>query len=227
MRILILVISSDTFPVYAKHRQVWAQYMKRFPNVECYFITYSPMVFVPTFSQDRCTLYLRGNEGYGTIIGKTIDALRFFDISKYTYVVRTNLSSLWDFYKLVDYLQDKPRSRFYSGQIGTNTETGVQFASGAGFIMSPDVCQILRNNKSAAVSFPGFDDVAVAKILRDHGIYPISQPRVDFISLKQYEEHHDKVPEGSFHYRIKHENYLGDRMEEPIIMKKIVDSIYK
>lgn len=227
MRILMLVISSDTFPVYAKHREIWRQYMKRFPNIDCYFITYSSMIFVPTISQDRCTLYMRGIERYGTIIGKTVDALRYFDLSKYTYVVRTNLSCVWNFYTLLDYLQDKPRSHFYSGQLGTNPETGIQFASGCGFILSPDVCQVLIQNKPSLVSFPGFDDVAVAKVLRDYGIYPKSQPRTDFVSLAHYDEHHDKVPAGSFHFRVKHENYLGDRMEEPIVMKKIVDSIYK
>jgi hypothetical protein len=170
---------------------------------------------------------MRGIERYGTIIGKTIEALEYFGPHKYTYIVRTNLSSVWNFNHLINYLQDKPRTHFYSGQIGTNSETGIQFASGCGFIMSPDVCQALINNRISAISFPGFDDVAVAKVLRDYGIYPQSQPRVDFVSLKHYDENSDKIPTATFHFRVKHENYLGDRMEEPIIMKKIVDSIYK
>lgn len=198
--------------------------MKRYSNIDCYFIQYKPILFIPTRTED--TLYLRGNERYGTIFRKTIEALQYFlSRQNYTYIVRTNLSSVWDFGNLITYLQDKPRTRFYSGQIGTHEI--VPFASGAGIIMSPDVCATLVQNPHYELANMAMDDVLIGKILYDAGIYPVSQPRVDFVSLTHYEEHHDKIPTGTFHYRVKHEDYLGDRMEEPVIMKKIVDSIYK
>ena len=75
MRVLVLVISNDLFPVYAHHRDVWTTYMKSHPDVDCYFITYSSTTFVPTLSQT--TLTLRGIERYGRIFAKTIDALTF------------------------------------------------------------------------------------------------------------------------------------------------------
>ncbi len=218
----MLVISSDTFPVYAKHREVWRSYMKSHPEVDCYFIESRPLVFLSTLSSD--TLTLRGVERYGTIYRKTIEAIEYFlQRHPYDYVVRTNLSSVWDFRALRAYLETQPRTGLYAGQVGVNGETGLVFASGAGFLMSPDVARTLVANAAIGRSIQAFDDVAVAKALLASGISPTYLPRVDFISLAHYDEHHDKSPEGSFHFRIKHHaGHGGDRMEEPELMRRLL-----
>lgn len=221
MKVLMLVISSDTFPVYKHHRDVWRTYMNSHPEIECRFIESRPFVFVPTLTSD--TLTLRGVERYGTILGKTLEALEYFLTRRlYDYVIRTNLSSVWDFKDLLRYLETLPRERVYVGQTGVNPETGIPFASGAGIVMSADVARTLLANRRIALTLPAFDDVAIAKALLASGMSPQPLPRVDFVSLKHYEEHHDKIPPGTFHYRVKHENYLGDRMEEPEIMRRIL-----
>jgi len=221
MKVLMLVISSDTFPVYKHHREVWRTYMKSHPDVHCYFIEYRPLVFVPTLSAD--TLTLRGVERYGTILGKTLESLEYFLTRRlYDYVVRTNLSSVWDFKALLAYLETLPRDRVYTGQTSVNPDTGLEFASGSGFVMSADVARTLLANQRIALTLPAFDDVAIAKALLASGIRPQPQPRVDFISLAHYTEHHDKIPAGSFHYRMKHQDYTGDRMEEPEMMRRLL-----
>jgi hypothetical protein len=217
----MLVISSDTFPVYAHHREVWRSYMKSHPDVDCYFIASSPLLFLSTLTSD--TLTLRGLERYGTIYGKTIEAIEYFLKRRtYDYIVRTNLSSVWDFRRLCAYLGTAPRSRLYAGQVLVNPDTGISFASGAGILMSTDVARTLVANAHVARSLNAFDDVAIAKALLASGLGPTPLPRVDFTSLKHYEEHHDKIPEGFFHYRVKHEDYRGDRMEEPEIMRRLL-----
>ena len=217
----MLVISSDTYPVYTHHRDVWRSYMKSHPDIDCVFIESHPILFLPTLTSD--TLTLRGVERYGTIYGKTIEALEFMLARRpYDYVVRTNLSSVWDFRVLRTYLETAPRTRLYAGQTGVNPETGIAFASGAGILMSTDVARTLLANARSGYSIQAFDDVAIAKVLLQSGLRPSPLARVDFISLTHYEEHHAKIPEGSFHYRVKHENYLGDRMEEPEIMRRLL-----
>jgi hypothetical protein len=217
----MLVISSDTFPVYAKHREVWKSYMRSHPDIECVFLTYRPLGFQPTRTED--TLFLRGLERYGTIYGKTLEGLEYFLTRKtYDYVVRTNLSSVWDFRALHAYLQTQPRDQLYAGQTGINPDTGIAFASGAGILMSSDVARTLLANMHIGRTAQAFDDVAIAKALLASGIHPSPLPRVDFISLAHYEAHHDKIPAGTFHYRVKHENYRGDRMEEPEIMRRLL-----
>jgi hypothetical protein len=221
MRVLMLVISSDTFPVYKHHREVWRTYMKSHPDIHCYFIESHPLIFFPTLSAD--TLTLRGVERYGTILGKTLESLEhFLTRHLYDYVVRTNLSSVWDFKALLTYLATLPRERVYAGQVGVNPETGIEFASGAGIVMSADVARTLLANRRIALNLPAFDDVAIANALLASGIRPTPLPRVDFVSLKHYDEHHDKIPPGSFHYRMKHQDYRGDRMEEPVMMRRLL-----
>jgi hypothetical protein len=217
----MLVISSDTYPVDKHHREVWRTYMKSHPDVHCFFLESRPLVFVPTLSAD--TLTLRGVERYGTILGKTLDSLEYFLTRHlYDYVVRTNLSSVWDFKALLAYLETLPRSRVYAGQTGVNPETGLEFASGSGIVMSADVARTLLANRRIALTLSAFDDVAIAKALLASGIRPTPQPRVDFISLKHYEDHADKIPPKTFHYRVKHERWDGDRMEEPEIMRRLL-----
>jgi hypothetical protein len=221
MKIWMLVISSDTFPVYARHRAVWKTYMKSHPNIDCVFLESRPGVFVPTLSSD--TLTLRGVERYGTILRKTIEALEYFLSRRtYDYVVRTNLSSVWDFKELLRYLETQPRERVYAGQVGVNPDTGLEFASGAGILMSPDVARTLVANQQIARTLSAFDDVAIAKALGAAGLRPTPLPRIDFMSLAHYDAHHDKIPDGAFHYRIKHSDLTGDLMEEPIIMSRLL-----
>ncbi len=218
----MLVISSDTYSVYAHQREVWRTYMKSHPEVDCYFIRYNPLTFVPTVTED--TLTLRGRERYGTIFKKTVEAMDYFLSRRlYDYVVRTNLSSVWDFPTLLTYLATAPRERYYAGQRMTHEASGLPYASGAGFILSSDVARLLLTYQQRGRYLQEFDDVAVAAVLASVGVLPQNLPRVDVVSLAHYEEHIGKIPEGSFHYRVKHHaGYLGDRMEEPEIMRRLL-----
>jgi hypothetical protein len=218
MKILMLVISSDTSPVYARHREVWKTYMKSHPDIDCYFITYRPLVFIPTRTDD--TLILRGFDHYETIYRKTIEALEYFLPRKaYDYVVRTNLSSVWDLKGLRSYLETAPRMQVYAGQSIVHADTGITFASGAGIVMSLDVARTLLANQRSVGWVSMYDDVAIGKA---NGLPPTPLPRVDFVSLAHYDAHHDKIPPGTFHYRIKHTDWQGTRMEEPVIMSRLL-----
>lgn len=215
MRILMLIISSDTFPVYAQHREVWRSYMKRHPDIDCYFIQYSPATFIPILTTD--TLTMRGRERYETILAKTVDALAFFlPRAPYTHVVRTNLSSVWDFGELVTYLNSQPSQRFYGG-----IELKEGCASGAGILLSRDVAELLVQNRRTLLSIGTIDDVDIGRFLRQVGIPLTISRRVDFLSLSQYEGGRDYIPPGTFHYRVKHP-HAGGRMEEPEMMRRIL-----
>lgn len=56
----------------------------------------------------------------------------------YDYIFRTNASSYVDKQRLKEWLQDKPRHKFYCGRDGGG------FASGCGFALSTDLVNILR-----------------------------------------------------------------------------------
>ena len=216
----MLVISSDTFPVYAHHREVWKTYMRSHPDIDCYFIQYNPFVFVPTLTDT--TLMLRGREHYATILAKTVDALAFLLPRKpYTHVVRTNLSSVWDFSHLLPYLSTCPRQAFYGGM-----PFAPGAACGAGILLSRDVADLLVAQRRTLLALGTHDDMDIGTFLRQFRIPLTISRRVDFLSLAQYEGSHAiNIPSGTFHYRVK--TVTPDRHEEPEMMRRILrDHIY-
>ena len=206
----MLVLSSHKEPVYEKHRQVWRTYMKSHPDIECYFIEFSPNVFLPTLTWD--TLYVRGVESYYNITRKTMLALEYF-LSRgvYDFVIRTNMSSVWIFPKTIAFLETQPRIRYYGGVVVTHER--VPFVSGTCIVMSYDTAKLLLQHRHFAYANNLIDDVDIGVALYHIGIYPVNSiPRVDV------------HPEGytyqqGFHYRVR---FLTDREREPPIMLSIL-----
>ncbi len=195
--------------------------MKSHPQVDCYFIEYNPMTFVPRLTED--TLVLRGKEGYGTILAKTIDALAYLLPRKaYTHVVRTNLSCVWDFNNLLAFLGTLPASRLYGG---IPLKKGG--ASGAGILFSRDTAELLVIYRKHALTIGTADDDDIGTLMQQIGIPFTNSRRVDFLGMEHYNAHHDKIPPGSFHYRVKIEDPKEGRMNEIHIMERILGTIYK
>jgi hypothetical protein len=96
------------------------------------------------------------------------------------------------------------------------------YASGAGILFTRDTAEALLAHRRLARSVDIIDDVDIGHVMRALQIPLTISRRVDFVSLKHYEEHHDKIPPGTFHYRMKHVDYLGDRMEEPEMMRRVL-----
>jgi hypothetical protein len=195
--------------------------MKSHPNIDCFFIHYSPFVFVPMLTDDTATF--RGRERYDTILAKTVDALAYFLPRRpYTHVVRTNLSCVWDFSRLLSTLQSLPSRQLYGG-----IPLGKGGASGAGIIWSRDVAEFLVANRRTLLSIGTADDDDIGTFLQAVGIRLTITHRVDFLSLGHYIEHNDKIPPGSFHYRVKQPNPHLRLAEEPEMMRRILrDHIY-
>lgn len=211
MKVLILVISSNTQPVYREHKQVWRSYMKSHPDIDCYFIeSRQIMIGHPHFLTED-TLYVRGDETYETIVRKTIRAMEYFLVRKsYDFVVRTNLSSVWIFPRLLAFLATIPRTEYYGGVICRNQQH--PFVSGAGIILSADTCARLLENRGIALSSKIADDVDIGVALLKAGILPVSAPRVDVYSV-------DDTTLGGFHYRVR---FLENRESEPGLMKMVL-----
>jgi hypothetical protein len=203
MKVLMLVISSNN---YEQYKQVWRTYMKSHPQIECYFIEFSPLVFVPTLTRD--TLYFRGTETYTNIIRKTILALEYFlSKSVYDYVIRTNLSSVWILSKTVSFLHTLPRTGHYGGMVLTHEK--VPFVSGTCITLSYDVARTLLQHKNIAYTNNVMDDVDIGVALYHAGIHPV--PSISRIDIHSEEDMH----KDGFHYRVR---FLTRREREPPIM---------
>jgi hypothetical protein len=207
MKVLVLIISSDNDPVYAQHREIWLQYMNLNPQFECYFYQYhdGPQKI------ENNTFWLNGVESYDKIIVKTIDAFDFFmKRDNYDFIVRTNLSSVWNFPLLIDYLNTLPKEKVYSGVIG---QCGtIPFCSGSGFIMTPDIVKLLIEKRDIAESVKIMDDVDIGYTMLKLNIPFTLNSRNDSCIFQPT----------IYHYRCKR----GDRTEEKELMKSLIRNIY-
>lgn len=214
MKVLMLIISSDTESVYDEHRKVWSSYMNSNKEIECYFIQYrdGPQEI------EGNTFWLEGKESFAAIITKTLDSLDYFlKKDSYDFIIRTNMSSLWNFNTLLKHLETLPSEKVYNGVIGKHQITN--FISGSGFIMTSDVAKLLIENRQIAESVKVMDDVDIGYALNKLGIECSPGKRTDFYSREIYVN--STYDSSDYHYRIKWNN-SNMRYEEAEIMKELI-----
>jgi hypothetical protein len=129
----------------------------------------------------------------------------------YDFIVRTNLSSVWNFKVLLEHLKTLPKERVYNGFTGSCKY--FHFASGSGYILTPDIARFLIENRNIAESYPELDDLAVAFTLNKLGINPSLGKRNDTLIYNNQ----------SYHYRFKDLN--GNRSVEKNNMLNILNLI--
>lgn len=195
--ILLLIIANENNPLYNKLMNIWIQYMNSHKQIDSYFIVYKSDIDTP-YIQDN-TLYLKGHESVENIIHKTVDSLEYFlEKKSYTHIVRTNLSSLWNFSNLYKFIKSLPSYNLYCGFIGQHNN--ILFASGAGIIMSNDICNIIIKYKENIYNTKLIDDVAIAVVLNNLGIAITPASRVDFNCPESF---HPNIPPNTYHFRLK------------------------
>jgi hypothetical protein len=225
MKVLMIIISNNENqppydPVYGALKSVWRKYMNIHPSIECLFLEHHD-------EKDKViednTFYVKGqNTFHPGIRDKTIDCFEYFvnQETQYDFIVRTNLSSLWNFGALIRYLETLPRQDIYSGIFGYHE--GKHFISGAGFIITPDVVKKLLHNRELMNHVNVIDDVDIGYALYRIGVPFKPGTRQDFSSTYDFlrYKHNNDI----YHYRIKmaYEN----RNNEPFIMEKLLEKIY-
>ena len=211
----MLVISSSTLPHYSKLRTIWRMYMKSHPDVDCYFVERSR--WITQVGND--TIFIQGRESYETIIGKTTKAIRLLLYTKpYTHVVRTNLSSVWNFPRFLEWLETQPQTQFYAGK-SVRYSDHLTFASGCGMTMSADVADVLVRACSFD-SHPVPDDVVIGECMRQNDIPLQDQPRTDFVSIADYESRFTNFLH--FHVRVRQREKRDD---EPYLMLRVYERL--
>lgn len=126
-------------------------------------------------------------------------------------IFRTNSSSYVDKDLLKQFAYRLPLQKCYAGwSIGEN-----ECVSGAGFFISRDCADILRNELPAGVNIE--EDVLAGRLLKPHGIEIINdQSRCDIFSMTDYRP-------GRYHYRFK----THERMQDVENMRLIHEMIMK
>ena len=215
MKILMIILSSPTVnAVYPLHKAIWAKYMHSEPGITSYFLEFHDEK--DTIEGD--TFYVKGKESFHPgCLDKTMACFKHFAQADYDFIIRSNMSSLWNFPALLKHLSTLPTQGLYSGVIGRCKS--IEYASGSGFILSADVMRRL-----VAASTPGpniMDDVDIGFIVGKLGISVKKADRVDICKLHDYNTH--TYNDTSYHYRFK---WNMMRNKETEAMMNMVNHIY-
>lgn len=236
MKILIIVLSSPSVNnVYKLHKEVWLKYMNSNKNIDCFFLEYNSN---EDYTKENVIIkdnhiFINGTESQSPgCRDKTFDIFNYIlklknnthenlkPLYQYNFVIRTNLSSLWNFKALIKYLETLPNKSVYSGVIGHCSQKHIDFASGAGIIMTPDIVELIIQNKNYAYECNYQDDVEIGFILKKLNIIPSPSSRTDIYSKNMYQSF--VFNENIYHYRIKWDN-PALRHEEYEVMLNILN----
>jgi hypothetical protein len=237
MRILCLILASDTAPEYVKFQALWRRFMNLNPHVDCYFYKAHPDLSQPTFLADQ-TLWIRMNDKFETVYEKTLQAFDYFipELDKYDFVYRSNLSTFVSFRHMLEFCADLPKTGCCAGVTG-GIEVNVpqnernslahpySFPGGNGFIVSPDIMKRIVEER---IPLLVQDDVTIGVALRKWGI-PIREfVRPDYgnmgiwyvnnYDLLQSHERNLDPKKIMFTYRIK----SNDRTKDLEIMDMLI-----
>jgi hypothetical protein len=233
MNVLILIISDDSLPHYKNNKDVWRSYMNSRSNIHCYFIeciTDESKVY-PYIENN--TIYFKGVESRQNILIKTINAMEYFMNSgvQYDFIVRTNLSTVWDFDTLNRYINTLPKEKIYAGSTGPfynpdNYNVWFYFVGGMGIIMSNDVCKLIIENRKTAESFKIIDDIDIGYALSKINIPILSKEFLIVSSLADFEQKREIIKtRREIFYRAK--SSTENRVDESTYMLKIMNLIYE
>ena len=208
----MLVIYNPS-PLYDSQRDFWRRTMK----TPYYFIKFDT---VDTITLEGDTLLIPGIESYEGIITKTLDALEYFlQRDSYDFIIRTNISSIWDYPRLITHLSTLPSSGVYSGLCG-GSRGSMNFVSGSGIIFTPDVCMKLLGAREFIKTIQTIDDVDIGFTCEHLGIPVTHGSRQDII------DDTTEILPGFYHYRVRLLNNPLECIEKTIkIMQEIKDQM--
>jgi hypothetical protein len=182
IRILHLVLYSPGGS-YDKMHEATSPLYKNIKNVDTYYYCFSPDI-PGDYKLDDDILYIKGDETFiPGILDKTIKAFEYFkdDLPNYTYIVRSNISTVIDFTKLKKELINQ-EVNFGGGVMmhlsslnppyGKITEEnehwlGTSYPSGTAIIFSSDTLQKLLT-QTDKLHREVIDDVALGLHLREN-----------------------------------------------------------
>jgi len=214
-------------PIYIKLKEIWLKYMNSSPYIDSFFMEYTNdnNQLDEKIKINGNMIYIKGSESYHPgIRDKTIECINYFlkENIKYDFIIRTNLSSFWNFSALLQHLDALPKNNVYSGIIGIYEN--IKYASGCGFIITPDIAKLIVENKNIMNESNIVDDVDIGYLINKFNIPYTVGFRKDFYNNKMFEEY--IYNNNIYHYRIKYED-SSKRNGEYLCMLQLFNIVYK
>lgn len=202
-RILLLVLASDTDPLYCKLQSLWRT--ASHPRADILFLKAHPNLRGDDFLHEN-TIYIGCPETLESVYEKQMRAFKLLlpRLKDYAFVFRTNLSSYVDPLKYLEYCEMLPRREVYRGVIGVHDD--IRFASGSGYTITPDLIERLVQENPPEVLL---DDVSVGYAIAGWGIPIVSAAREDYTPYG-WVRHAGPAFEPLFHRRVKTDDRNAD-----------------
>jgi len=213
--ILVMCSSSPKFKKLEKSiKETWANYSH--PGIRVIFYTDNARTIfkkkAPVLKGDN--LVLPCQDGYLQCTEKTLQAFEYIAANfNFEYIFRTNLGSYVNLDKMAAFLNDKPKTNFYSGIVGTYTNDGktIRFASGSGYFLSKDLVDLVVAEREK-LDQQVIDDLALGKFMAGHQI-PVNEQAIRLSQTNNSEEYQvgcDTVstvdPAYIYHVRLRSDN---------------------
>lgn len=233
IKILVLIIASDQLPIYRDLQKIWRSYMHYDPeHVEAYFLKDNPNL--PTLCEiDGDIIWSKTTPGWipqsPGILNKTLFSLEKMmpriKEKEFDYIIRTNLSSFYIFPRMLKFLETLPTTNCYYG-----SNPGWYFGSGCGFLVSPDLAEMMVNYKDEMLdNIKQEDDVVIGTFFKNHGIKIRHYNRLNIFSLDTWFKCKAYFPTNIFHCRVRPDRYQlrPDHLTDEIyIQKELVKTFY-
>jgi hypothetical protein len=216
VKILCLIVDStphgDWLATYEVHRRNWNRCLDRCPDVDGYFLRSEPELAVDHSVEGRC-FTVRNACRHDTMLFKARKAIETL-LGDHDFVVRTNLSSIFDFPLLQR--QRLPDEGLYMGHLVES-----RYVTGSGMVLSRDVAQMLVSPSSQPLD--AWEDIATWQILSARGVTPSHREALIYDYGKGLEQvsvgHH-------LHYRLR--DYTDpQRIKERAVAEHVFNQIYK
>jgi hypothetical protein len=163
IRVAILIITLRGQERHENERKQWEKYMKKYSNVDCFFIECDN-------KENFETIYSKCGESYiPGIFQKSILSLDKVG-NKYDFYIRTNLSSFFIIQNLLDKLETLPQLRPYYSGVYCAAKSWV---GGFGILLNKKSREILLTNAFKKKYFEDSktpDDVMIGRVLLDNNI---------------------------------------------------------
>lgn len=214
MKVLIMVLSSNEPPygeLIRAQQSTWDKPFNVNADTVYYYGGHTERV-ITTSQYYRMFEYSSGtSNAYNMMHWKFKKALDQFWGTEWDYIFRTNSSTYVRKEKIYEFLQDKPREKYYAG------EDGGGYASGTGAILSRDCADIIRKQFTDEPS-PS-EDSLIGTYLQRNGIFVQPGPKRLHFNFDE-----DKILEADY-YRCKSPD--NDRTKDIYAMNELQKFHYK
>jgi len=152
-KIIILVLASDNIPLYSQFKYIWEQYHNLNKEIKVFYTYGAGIKFNP--SSWDLVFDIPENITPPNSAKKVIKALEYIDKNyKYDYLIRTNLSTFWDFNGILSRVNTLPRTDCLSGNVGLLSPP---FVTGISMILSANLIpKIIADQDKVLIKYPKY-----------------------------------------------------------------------